>query len=242
MKRLKRNVCMAVAVLLAANIFSLAGCGKTEGQGRNTDMEGQYEGSENQTAADSAGMPEQAAADGGTPGQTAAEGSREQGQRTSEGSAKTQKQDAADCSEAEEAGADVKISGKTQAEIEAEDRAERAMFEEKVKDADGVSEEEAIEIARRAMEADLGRGTEEMKLSTDETYGWSSDLCIADWNEIQEEDRGAIVYCINFNNAEEVADFKDLLNYNCTVNAVDGKVLEAYLSQGLDGDPVYYEH
>ena len=130
---------------------------------------------------------------------------------------------------------------KTAAEYEAEDRAERAMLEEKVKAADGISEKEAIEIARKALETDLGKKGKELKLIINETYGWSSDLCVADWSEIKEKDRGAIAYFIGFNNVEEGMDIKDVLNYNCAVNAVDGSILEAYATQGWD-DVVYYEH
>lgn len=130
---------------------------------------------------------------------------------------------------------------KTAAEYEAEDRAERAMLEEKVQAAGGISEKEAIEIARKALETDLGEKGKELELIINETYGWSSDLCVADWSEIEEKDRGAIAYSIGFNNAEEGMDIEDILNYNCVVNAVDGSILEAYATQGWD-DAVYYKH
>ena len=121
-------------------------------------------------------------------------------------------------------------------------RKERALFEEKVRAADGISEEEAVEIAQKALETDLGLDAKELVLTTDETFGWKSELCVADWSEIKEKDRGALAYQINFNNGEKVADFKDLINYNCTVNAVNGSILEAYSSKGLDGKAVYYGH
>lgn len=59
---------------------------------------------------------------------------------------------------------------------------------------------------------------------------------------MQEKDRGTIAYCFNFNNGKKVDDFEGLINYNCTVSAVDGAILEAYSSQGLGGDTVCYEH
>lgn len=134
------------------------------------------------------------------------------------------------------------MNGKTAAEYEAEDRAERAMLEEKVRVANGISEKEAIEIARKALETDLGEKGKEMELIIDETYGWSSDLCVADWSEIKEKDKGAIVYAIGFNNAKDGIDLtNDLLNYNCVVNSADGRILEAYTVQGWD-HTVYYEH
>lgn len=130
---------------------------------------------------------------------------------------------------------------KTAAEYEAEDRAERAMLEEKVKAENGISEKEAIEISRKAMETDLGEKGKQLELVIDETYGWSSDLCVADWSEIKEKDKGTIAYSIIFNNAKDGMDLNDLLNYNCVVNAADGSILEAYTTQGLD-NVVYYEH
>ena len=203
----------AIMVLLTANILLLAGCGKTENNSQQTVIEEQNQGSEGQNAVGDIQTQEQT--DAGD-GKQAPEESQVQDQGI--------------------------VSTKTQAEYEEEKRAERAMLEEKVKEADGISEEEAVEIAQKAMEADLGEAAEGLELSIDETFGWDSELCIADWSEIKEKDRGAIAYCINFNNGKKVEDFEDLLNYNCTVNAVDGSILEAYSSQGLGRDTVYYEH
>lgn len=132
---------------------------------------------------------------------------------------------------------------KTKAEYETEDRAKRAELEAKVQAAGGISEEKAVEIAQKAMETDLGEKAEELNLSIDETFGWSSDLCVADWSEIKEQDKGKIAYSIGFNNVKEGAamEMEDLLNYRCVVNAVDGSIIEAYTIQGLD-NTVYYEH
>lgn len=118
---------------------------------------------------------------------------------------------------------------------------ERAELEVKVKAAGGISEEKAVEIAEKAMKTDLGEKAKELKLCINETYSWSSDLCVADWSEIKEKDKGALAYCIGFNNADKVTEMDDLLNYNCTVNAVDGSILEAYTIQGWD-ITVCYEH
>lgn len=131
---------------------------------------------------------------------------------------------------------------KTQAEWDEETRAERAELEAKVKAAGGISEEEAVKIAQKAMEADLGEKAKELKLSVDETFGWSSDLCVADWSEIKEKDKGALAYSVGFGNMiENATDVEDWLNYVCVVNAVDGSILEAYTIQGWD-NIVYYEH
>lgn len=131
---------------------------------------------------------------------------------------------------------------KTQAEYEAEDRAKRAELEAKVKAAGGISEEKAVEIAQKAMETDLGEKAKELKLYINKTYGWNSDLCVADWSEIKEKDKGALAYSVGFNNVKEGMEIDNSLNYWCTVNAVDGSILEAYMIQGLGDNIVYYEH
>ena len=133
---------------------------------------------------------------------------------------------------------------KTKAEYETEDRAKRAELEAKVQAAGGISEEKAVEIAQKAMETDLGEKAEELNLCIDETFGWSSDLCVADWSEIKEQDKGKIAYSIGFNNVKEGAamEMEDLLNYRCVVNAVDGSIIEAYTIQGLGDNTTYYEH
>lgn len=215
MKNIRKYINRVITVLAVANILLLAGCGETESGSQQTVMEERNQSTQGQIMADDAqGQP------------AAGDGTQMQGQ--AEGESQPQDQEI--------------VSTKTQAEYEEEKRAERAMFEEKVKEADGISEEEALEIAQKAMEADFGGDAEELELSIDETFGWSSDLCTADWSEIKEKDRGTIVYCFNFNNGKKVDDFEDLINYNCTVSAVDGSILEAYSSRGLGGDTVYYEH
>lgn len=148
----------------------------------------------------------------------------------------------------------VALNGKTQEQMDAEDLAkelaERAMLEEKVKAAGGISEEEAIEIARKAMEADIGEKAKELKVYISpkaESYGWKLDL-----RDITDEDdyKGNIAYFLQFDNAEnmkEPEDFKDYFSYNCGVNAVNGSISGAYSISGdteyLDYDDlVWYEH
>lgn len=132
---------------------------------------------------------------------------------------------------------------KTQAEWDALTRAERAELEAKVQAAGGISEEKAVEIAQKAMETDLGEKAKELKLGIDEKFGWSSDLCVADWDEIKDKDKGALAYSVGFGNIiEDETEIEDWLNYVCVVNAVDGSILEAYTIQGLGDNTVYYEH
>lgn len=136
---------------------------------------------------------------------------------------------------------DVEIIRRTKEEWDEITLKERAELEAKVKEAGGISEEEAVELAKKALETDLGDKGKDLTLVIDEAFGWCSDLCVADWSEIKEKDRGAIAYSVGFNNAKEGMDEKELLNYNCVVKAADGSILEAYTIQGWD-NTVYYEH
>lgn len=132
---------------------------------------------------------------------------------------------------------------KTAAEYEAEDRAERAMLEEKVKAANGISEEEAIEIAKKAMETDLGEKGKGLKLHEAEgSYGWRAYLWdLTDWDEYK--DKGEIGYSIQFDNVEAIDELDKLFSYHCMVNAIDGSICGAYSSKGLSGDnDIWYEH
>ena len=135
---------------------------------------------------------------------------------------------------------------KTQEEYEEEDRQRRAMLEEKVQAAGGINEEEAIEIGKKAMAADTGERGRNLKFSVfNEKEGWSTELCVADWSEIKEKDKGEIAYSMSFScEIHEGMDLEDMSSYHCTVSALDGHILEAYeFMPGEDWDkPVYYEH
>lgn len=143
------------------------------------------------------------------------------------------------------------LNGKTPEQIAAEDLAkelaERAMLEEKVKTAGGISEEEAIEFARKAMETDIGEKAKELRLLIDrpeaETYGWEVGLV-----DITDEDeyKGDVAYIVQFDKWDEMKP-EDFFSYVCYVNAIDGSISGAYSISGdteyLDYDDlVWYEH
>ena len=145
------------------------------------------------------------------------------------------------------------LNGKTPEQIAAEDLAkeleERAMLEEKVKVAGGISEEEAIEFAKKAMETDIGEKAKELKIYISpeaESYGWKLGLWdITDWDEYK--DKGDIAYSVYFCNVDEMEKAEDFFAYNCYVNAVDGSICGAYSLSGDDryldyDDIVWYEH
>ena len=144
----------------------------------------------------------------------------------------------------------VNSQGWTQEKIDEAERRDRALLEEKVKAAGGISEDEAIEIARKAMETDIGEKAKELEVCIYPdlaSNGWKLRLWdITDWDEYK--DKGDIAYSVQFGNKEEVVDPKDFCNYNCFVNAVDGSICGAYSISGDVGlywdadDFVWYEH
>lgn len=135
----------------------------------------------------------------------------------------------------------VNANGWTQEKIDDENLKERAECEAKVKAADGISEEEAVEIAGKAMEDDLGEKAKGLKLH-EADYGWRAYLYdITDWDEYK--DKGELAYFIQFDNVEEINDFDDLFAYHCVVNAMDGSICGAYSSKGLFGEnDIWYEY
>ena len=57
-------------------------------------------------------------------------------------------------------------------------------------------------------------------------------------SEIKEKDKGALAYSVGFNNVKEGMEIDNSLNYWCTVNAVDGSILEAYMIQAKSSSSV----
>lgn len=230
--RQRKKFLTAEAVLLAVSILVLTGCGKAGEDIPHTETaEASYDIPEAQSVADDGGEQDEA-------------WEKDTGEEQDTDTAKVQSDE-----QNQGAGTDI-IVHKTQEEWDAQDRAERAELEAKVKAAGGISEEEAIEIARKAMEEDIGEKAEGMRLRPwQERLGWKTDLCIADWGEIKEEDRGALGYYMQFDDYDDNGNTEDGTDYHCTVNAVDGSILEAYQievspdgSGGYSFDSIYYEH
>ena len=108
-------------------------------------------------------------------------------------------------------------------EARAEMEAEKNRLREKIQAAGGISEEEAIEIARKQMEAELGEGAEGKEILK---YQDGSAAVLME--EISEETdyahKGDVIYRVIFTdpNANEHS------TYYCVVDAVGGSVLETY--------------
>ncbi len=142
------------------------------------------------------------------------------------------------------------LNGKTPEQIAEEDLAnelaQRAMLEKKVKEAGGISKEEAIEIAKKAMEADIGEKAKELKLFIErpeaKAHGW--ELGLLDITDADEY-KGDIAYVVQFDKWDEMMEPEDFLHYVCYVNAIDGSISGAYSISGDDfdyDDIVWYEH
>ncbi len=136
----------------------------------------------------------------------------------------------------------VNSQGWTQEKIDEADQRDRAIREEKIKAAGGISEDEAIEIARKAMETDIGETAKELEVVI------SSDYTKNGRKLYLFEDDGVVYYSVHFANKEEVIDPEDFCHYNCKVNAVDGSIYEANSIRGDVGlywdydDFIWYEH
>lgn len=94
---------------------------------------------------------------------------------------------------------------------------EKSMLKEKVQAVDGISEEEAIEIARKQMESELGEKAAGMELLVD-IYGCSAFLNDISNQTTYEHERD-IAYIVGFHNLD------DHSSYTCTIDAVDGSIL-----------------
>ena len=125
----------------------------------------------------------------------------------------------------------VNSQGWTQEKIDEANQRDRAIREEKIKAAGGISEDEAIEIARKAMETDIGETAKELEVVI------SSDYTKNGRKLYLFEDDGVVYYSVHFANKEEVIDPEDFCNYNCKVNAVDGSIYEA---NSISGDVGLY--
>lgn len=103
-------------------------------------------------------------------------------------------------------------------EARAEYLAERNRLRELVQAAGGISEEEAIEIAKRQMESELGERATEMILETDISGCGAFLVDIS--NQTNFEHEGDLAYIVGFRNPN------DHSTYNCKIDAVDGSVLQ----------------
>ncbi len=104
-------------------------------------------------------------------------------------------------------------------EARAEKEAEEKQWQERIQAAGGISEGEAIEIATKQMEAELGERAEGKEIL--KYQDGSAAVLILDISEKTEyEHKGDLAYYVIFD------DPNDHSVYYCTIDAVDGSVLE----------------
>lgn len=103
-------------------------------------------------------------------------------------------------------------------EERAERQAEKKRLKEIVQAADGISEEEAIEIARKQLESVLGEEAAGMELRTYDDGSGAQIRDISD--ETSYEHKGDVAYMVNFWNP-----YVDFSNYIYYIDAMDGSIL-----------------
>ena len=103
-------------------------------------------------------------------------------------------------------------------EARAEMQAEENEWRERIQAAGGISEEEAIEIATRQMETEIGARAEGKEILRYED-GSVAVIKIDISEQTNYEHKGDVAYIVHFYNPE------DRSLYECTIDAVDGRIL-----------------
>lgn len=108
-------------------------------------------------------------------------------------------------------------------EARAQMQAEEKQWREKIQAAGGISEEEAIEIARNQMEAELGEDAEGKEILR--YQDGSAAVIKQDISEQTDyEHKGDVAYLVIFTNPNE----NDHSSYYCMIDAWDGSILKTY--------------
>lgn len=106
----------------------------------------------------------------------------------------------------------------------AQEREKTARLEKAVQDANGISREEAVEIAKKQLMSDLGDKAEELELMTDRSGNGASLLDALDYPEaaFESESRAGVIYDVGFGNPDTH------VTYGYIIDAVDGSILYTY--------------
>ena len=108
-------------------------------------------------------------------------------------------------------------------EARAQMQTEKNQLRERIQVAGGISEEEAIEIATKRMEDELGERAEGKEILRYEDG--SAAVIIQDISEQTDyEHKGDIAYLVIFSNSDE----NNHSTYYCMIDAVDGSILKTY--------------
>ncbi len=113
-------------------------------------------------------------------------------------------------------------SGVVTEEEKAAYRAKIAGLQKRIQDADGINEDEAVEIARKQLKADLGAKADGLELMTDHS-GNGATLCDTSEEGYEEiESKAGVAYDVGFGNPD------DHSTYGYIIDAVDGSILYTY--------------
>ena len=116
------------------------------------------------------------------------------------------------------------IHGPQAQEARTESQKKDAQLKKILQDAGGMNGDEAIEIARRQLEADLGDAADGLELMTDRLGQGACLLDAADYAEVQfeSESKAGVIYDVSFGNTETHE------TYGYLIDAVDGCILYTY--------------
>lgn len=113
------------------------------------------------------------------------------------------------------------VQGPQAQEAGAESQEKEARLKKILQDADGMSEDEAVEIARKQLETDLGDAADGLELMTDHLGSGASLLDALDYAELEleRESKAGVLYDVSFGNPETHSV------YSYLIDAVDGSIL-----------------
>lgn len=112
----------------------------------------------------------------------------------------------------------------------AESQEKEAQLQKTLRDAGGMSGDEAIEIARKQLKTDLGDAADGLELMTDSFGQGASLLDAADYEEVEfeKESKAGVIYDVGFGNPD------NHFTYGYIIDAVDGSILYTYTSGSVD--------
>lgn len=105
----------------------------------------------------------------------------------------------------------------------AESQEKEARLKKILQDAGGISGDEAVEIAKKQFETDLGDAADGLELMTDSLGRSASLLDASDYAEV--ESKAGVIYDVSFGNTDSHAV------YGYLIDAVDGSILHTYSTE-----------
>lgn len=108
-------------------------------------------------------------------------------------------------------------------DAKAESQEKEARLKKILQDAGGISGDEAVEIAKKQFETDLGDAADGLELMTDSLGRSASLLDASDYAEV--ESKAGVIYDVSFGNTDSHAV------YGYLIDAVDGSILHTYSTE-----------